>query len=85
MKALSIVGLILGILSVILALVLAMFGLWFIALIFGIVAIVFAIMTIKAKKGMGIASIILGAIGILLSFLFGFVFTTLFTIASLLG
>ena len=85
MKGLAILGLILGILSIILVFVLALFGMWWLALIFGALAIIFAIISIKEKKGMGIASIILGAIGIILAVLYGFFFTAINIFGALIG
>lgn len=60
-KALSIIGLILAILSIVFC--------WTIlfSIILAIVAIIFAALTVKSRKGMGIATIILGVIGIIAS------------------
>ncbi|MEI6100670.1 MAG: hypothetical protein WCP73_02420 [Eubacteriales bacterium] len=60
-KALSIIGLILGILSILLCATVVF------SMILAIVGLVFAILTIKGKKGMAIATIILCVIGIIAS------------------
>jgi ABC-type sugar transport system permease subunit len=69
-KVLSIIGLILAILSIVFCWTMVY------SIIMAVVALVFAIMTMKFKKGMSIATIVLAIIGIILSVLVGVIFVT---------
>lgn len=69
-KALSIIGLILAILSIVFCWTMVA------GVVLGVIAIIFAVLTIKSRKGMAIATIVLGIIGIILSILVGVVFAT---------
>jgi len=75
-RVLSIIGLILGILSII------FFWTMIFSIILGVIAIIFAALSIKSYKGMCIAAIVLAVIGIILSVLMGMVFMAFFPVMS---
>lgn len=71
-KILSVIGLILAILSIVFCWTMVY------SIIMAVVALVFAIITMKFRKGMSIATIVLALIGIVLSVLVGVVLVSLF-------